>query len=79
MVGEVWGRVGEVGRGQEEGGVAGEQRGERVGHGQVLHRAGLENLARKEHISICHTYIGNMVSCAKKNTEIHIHLCCYHR
>ena len=38
----------EVGRGEEEGRVAGEQRGEGVGHGEVLYRAGLEDLGVRQ-------------------------------
>ena len=40
------GCVGGEGGGREEGGCTGEQRGEVVGHGQVLHRAGLQNLRK---------------------------------
>ncbi len=42
-----WG-VGEVRRGKQEGRVTGQQRWEWVGHGQVLHRTSLKNLADRQ-------------------------------
>lgn len=58
MVGEVRGMVGQVGRGQEKGGVTGQQGREWVGHGQVLHRACLQNLRpRGSHLKYIITII----------------------